>query len=311
VHLADRRLRLLIGIAISDSQLIRPTDEPEIAPVVFDWPSAVAEALKRRPELEQQRLLCKRRELELIAARNFLMPRLDAVGRYRVRGLGQRFAGGTGFLDSAWNQLGSFNFQEWEVGFEYALPVGFRQGHAAVQNAEFQIAHSKAILREQERQIIHDLGVQVSESARAYEQCQTNLNRYLAANDALNALEASRDAGLPVSLDQLLDIQRRLTEAQVRYYQSRLEYALALKNVHFEKGSLLEYSSIAVKGMPTILDDSGMVPPVEEELPQELEMDMPTEEATPTPAVKDAAYLESLQPMLEDAISPVVQDVSQ
>jgi hypothetical protein len=34
-------------------------------------------------EVRKQKWEIKRRELELIAARNFLLPRIDAVGRYR------------------------------------------------------------------------------------------------------------------------------------------------------------------------------------------------------------------------------------
>ncbi len=253
VQLAERRLRLLIGVPITEHELFRPIDEPEVAPVVFDWNSVVAESLRRRPELTEQRLLVKRRELELIAAKNFLSPQLDAVAKYRVRGMGHNLAGGStpssaGNLSSALDQLGTFNNREWTMGMEFSVPIGFRQAHAAVDNAEFMIARAKAILKEQERQVVHDLALMVAESTRAYEQTHTTLNRYLAARDAIDALEANRKAGLPVNLDQTLDAQRRLTEAQTQYFQSRVEYAIALKNIHFEKGSLLESNDIALYG---------------------------------------------------------------
>jgi hypothetical protein len=75
---------------------------------------------------------------------------------------------------------------------------------------------------------------------------KTNMNRYLAASDALEVLEANREAGLPVSVDQLLDVQRRLSEAQSRYFQSIAEYTIATKNVQFEKGTLLETVNLAI-----------------------------------------------------------------
>ncbi len=86
VQVAERRLRLLVGLPVNDGRTLRPSDDPEIAPVTFHWDSMVEESLKRRPEVRVQRLLVKRRELELIAAENFLAPRLDAVGTARVRG---------------------------------------------------------------------------------------------------------------------------------------------------------------------------------------------------------------------------------
>lgn len=242
VQAAERRLRLLIGLPITDKLLIRPSDNPSTAPIAFDWDSITIEAMRLRDELQQQRLVVQRRQMELLAARNFLMPQLDLVSIYRLRGLNQQLAGER----SAFEQLGSFDTQEYEAGIELVLPVGFRQGHAAVRNAQFQIARDKAILHEQERQVLHDLTATVAECDRALVQVETNLNRYLAARDALDALEASRQSGLPINLEQLLDAQRRVSESESRYHLSLSEYAVATKNVHFEKGTLLEFANLLV-----------------------------------------------------------------
>lgn len=237
VQAAERRLRLLVGLPITDTRLLRPSDDPSVAPLLFDWDAISIQAVQLRDELQQQRLVVKRRELELLAARNFLMPQLDLVSIYRIRGLDQRLAGS----NSAMRELGTMDFQEYEAGIELVLPIGFRQGHAAVRNAQIHIAREKAILVEQERQILHDLASVVAECDRARTQVETNLNRYLAARDALDALEANREAGLPVNLEQLLDAQRRVSESESRYYLSLTEYALATKNVQYEKGTLLQH----------------------------------------------------------------------
>ncbi len=251
VQAAERRLRLLIGLTVNDHQMLRPAGDPDLAPIVFDFESLVAESLYRRPELRRQRLLVKRRQMELIAARNYLSPQLDLIGRYRLRGLGHDLAGAERRLGlrSAFGELGTAEFREWELGVEFSLPIGFRQAHAAVQNAEIALARERAILREQERQVVHDLSAMVAEADRAWAQIETNLNRYLAARDAVEALQANREAGLPVNLEQVLDAERRMAEAQSRYYQARSEYAIAVKNVHLEKGSLFEYGGIMIAGM--------------------------------------------------------------
>jgi len=252
VQAAERRLRLLIGMPISDEMLIRPSETPSIAPIAFDWDSISVEAMQLRSELQQQRLVIQRRQMELLAARNFLMPQLDLISIYRVRGLEQQLAGD----NSAFQQLGNFDYQEYQAGVELVLPVGFRQGHAAVRFAQIQIARDKAILREQERQVLHDLTAIVADCDRSYVQVETSLNRYLAASDALDALEASRQAGLPVNLEQLLDAQRRVSEAESRYHLSLSEYAVATKNVHFEKGTLEEFANLLV------VDDPGAAAPM-------------------------------------------------
>lgn len=241
---SERRLRLLVGLPVSEGVLMRPTDEPITAPVIFDTDSLSAQAIRMRAELQEQRVLVKRREMELLAAKNFLLPSLDLISTYRVRGLGQDLAG-TG---SAFEEIGDMRFQEYQGGLEFRMPVGFRQANAAVQHAKLQIARDQALLREQERQVIHDLLGVVAETDRSYALAETSLNRYLAAKDALDSLEANREAGLPISLVQLLDTQRRVSESQIRYYLAVTEYMVALKNVQFETGSLLEDTQIMIAG---------------------------------------------------------------
>ena len=82
-----------MGIPISDGTLLRPVDELMMAKVVFDWNEVLVEALARRAELRQQQWRIQRGELRLAATRNFLLPRLDAVGRYRWRRPGARPVG--------------------------------------------------------------------------------------------------------------------------------------------------------------------------------------------------------------------------
>lgn len=249
VQVAERRLRLLIGRPVNGRNLLRPSSTPECAPLVWDWQMISCEALQTRPELRNQRLLIKKRQMELLAARNFLAPRLDAVGKYRVRGLGHDLMGDgkdtivNGVqLGSAWNELGNFNHQEWQLGMEFSMPLGFRRGHLAVQHAELQIARDMAILREQERQIIHDLSNAKAEMDRALEQREINLNRFMAAREAVQKLTETKSE----NLETLLDAQRRLLEAQSAYHLSAVEYEIAEKNVHLEKGSLLRRYDIAI-----------------------------------------------------------------
>jgi outer membrane protein TolC len=255
VLVTERRLRLILGLPITDDRLVRPADEPSLAPLLFDWNWASAEAVSRRTELQRQRLLVKRREMELLANRNFLLPRVDLVGRYRWRGLGNDLIGdtpttpdpadpnnyfGNGSLDNLFNG----DFQEGLVGGEMTLPVGFRRAYSAVQNSQLQLARECSILREQERQVTHDLSNALAELERAHELTHTTLNRLAAAERHVEILREKILKDLPVNLDQLFDAERRLADADIQHHRSRVEYALAIKNVHFEKGTLLDYGNV-------------------------------------------------------------------
>jgi outer membrane protein TolC len=244
VHTSERRLRLLLGLPINDGRLIRPSDEPPLASVVFDWDFALAEALERRVELRRQKWLIKRRELECVASENFTLPKLDAVGRYRWRGFGRNLLRyDSDFGDNAVRDLFGGDFQEWLVGAEFTVPLGNRKGFAAMRNAELQLARERAILREQEREVTLELSNMLAEKDRAYAVLQTNFNRRAAAKHELAALLAAfENENAPLHL--LLDAQRRVADAESQYARAIVEYALAVKNVHFEKGSLLDYNGV-------------------------------------------------------------------
>lgn len=246
VMTAERRLRLLLGQHINTGKLLRPSDEPILAQVSFDWDSILVEALTRRPEIRRQKWLVKQREQELIAAHNFLLPQFDAVGRYRFRGLGQGLLGYNANGDpfnNAFDNLMTGNYQEWQLGVEVSMPIGFRRAHAAVEFAELKMTRERVVLGEQEREIVHALSNAVSELGRAWKVIETTEDRRLASAAELESVQAAFDAD-KIGFDVLLESQRRFFTAEIDHYQALVDYSLAIRNVHYEKGSLLDYNEI-------------------------------------------------------------------
>ncbi|MEK6260499.1 MAG: TolC family protein [Planctomycetota bacterium] len=245
VYVVERRLRLLIGLPINDGRLIRPTEEPIKAKVVFNWEASLVEGLTRRAELRRHKWQIKKREAELEANKNFLKPQLDLIGRYRWRGFGKDLYpnSGTGRFNNATTDLFSGDFQEWQAGVELSFPIGYRQAYSAVRQSELQLARERALLHEHERAVIHDLSNAISEADRAYALVETNMNRRMAAAEQVAAVQTAFEAD-NATLDSLLDAQRRLSDADVSYYRSLVEYQLAVKNVQVEKGTLLDYNEI-------------------------------------------------------------------
>ena len=90
---AENRLRYIMGLSTSDGRVIRPTDKPTVAKVEFDWREITEEALGRNLDLRRQKWSIQQQELNLIAAKNLLMPRLDVNGTYRWLGLGDELFG--------------------------------------------------------------------------------------------------------------------------------------------------------------------------------------------------------------------------
>lgn len=257
VRVAERRLRLIMGLPITTGELIKPITEPVTAPIAYDWVTCTAEALNDRAELRRQRWQIKRRELELLASRNFLKPRLDLIARYRQRGFGHSLISQShqNFPDqlpgdpdndqfsSAFGNLARGENDEWQLGVEMEVPLGFRRAHSAVRNAELALAREVALLREQEQQVLYGLSNSVADVQRAFSVMTAQYNRLATAGEQVKVLTNRYSLGR-TNIDVVLESQRRLADSQIRFRQAQVEYMLALKNVHYEKGTLLAHNGV-------------------------------------------------------------------
>jgi len=251
VRISERKLRLVIGLPINDGTIISTADSASQAPFLYNWDEAIGEALTRREELRRQRWVIKQRELELIASRNFLKPQLDMVSQYRMRGVGQDLFGSP-LGPSASSTFG--NYQEWQLGLEYQMPVGFRRGNASVKNSQLALARESEILREQERAVHFGLSNAINESKRALDNLKLQEKRLVSIVEQLNAIEARSDSAETAELDVRLETHRRLLDARLRFHQAEVEYVLAVRNINVEKGSLLRYCNVYLNESATSSD---------------------------------------------------------
>lgn len=251
VRVCERRLRYLLGLPTSDGRLIRPADEPSLAKVVFNWEDVLPESINRRPELRRQRWAIKRDELALIGSRNFLLPKLDSFALYRVRGFGHELKDGPDGIDenSAFQDLLHGDHLEYEAGLQLSVPLGERQGHAAVRNAQLLLSRDRALLDDQERNVVLDVSNAMAEVDRAYQVAQTAFNRRMAAKADLSSTKAAYESD-KAPLDLYLDAQRRSAVAESQFFATLVEYTLAIKNLHYSKGSLLDYNEIYLSEGP-------------------------------------------------------------
>lgn len=257
---AENRLRWIMGLSSTDGRLVRPVDRPTIAKVDFDWREIMEEALARNLDLRRQKWRIKQREMELIAAKNLLLPRLDLNGTYRWLGLGDDLFGTRDnefdpsdpfslTNSSALQTLASGQFQEWQMGFQSTMTIGFRKELVQVRHYQLQLARERAKLQDEELEISHQLADAVRQLEYNYSITQTNFNRTLAADKQVEAQQAAYESGT-VTLDQLLEAQRRRAEAQASFFRTLLDYQRAIITVHYRKGSLLEYNNVYLQEGP-------------------------------------------------------------
>ncbi|HEY2893164.1 MAG TPA: TolC family protein [Pirellulales bacterium] len=258
---AENRLRYVMGIAVTDGRLILPIDKPTVAKVEFDWRETMEEAMSRSLDLRRQKWKIKQQELQVIAAKNLVMPRLDLNGTYRWLGLGdslldtgaQRFNPANpvqGLQNtSALGTLASGQFQEWALGMQATMPIGFRKELATVRFYQLSLARERARLQDEELEISHQVADALRQLELNYQLTETNFNRTLAADRQVEAVQAAFEAET-VTLDQLLEAQRRRSEAQTSYFRTLLDYQRAIITIHYRKGSLLEYDNVYLNEGP-------------------------------------------------------------
>lgn len=257
---AESRLRYVMGLAATDGRLIAPSTEPSIAKVSFDWNEIHSESLTRSVELRQQKWRIRQRELEVVASKNLLLPRLDLTARYRWLGLGDQlinsnyrpFTGEPGStLDGtdAFSTLASGDFQESQLGLQFQMPLGFRRELATVRNQQLLLARERSVLQDQELELSHQLAEAVRLLDTSYTLMQTGFNRVVAARRQVTAVLEAYKAGT-LTLDLVLDAQRREADAMTSAYRAQADYNRNIALVHFRKGSLLEYNNILLAEGP-------------------------------------------------------------
>jgi len=252
----ESRLRYLLGIAPTDGRLIMPVDAPTRARVEFDWNGINQEALIRSPELRRQRWRLEQNEIQVLAARNQLLPQLDLVALYRLLGQGDNLRigsrDGLNFNQdgsSAFDTLTEGDFAEWQLGFQYQQPIGYRAEMTQVRNTQLQLRRSQKRLEDLELEITHQLSSGFARLRDRYRIAQTQYNTLKAYRDQVKAAKVAYDQGT-ITLNIVLDAQSRQAQAESDYFRALLEYNLAIAEVHLRKGSLLEHDGVVLSEGP-------------------------------------------------------------
>ncbi len=250
LYRAEVILRRLMGLPSNDGYMLRPADEPPLAEFVPDWEMSLAEALTNRAELRRQKFNVKSLELQLRAARSLTRPQLNFVSGYRVNGFGDKLLsyhdndGKTAQgLNSAYETLTQGNQTGWNLGFQMAMPFGFRSAHAQVRNVELRLAKAREILAIQELDVSHEVAVAYQDLATNYTAAQANFNRLRASEKRVQVLTTRTEVGV-TRYDEALraTLARALSESA--FYTNLSNYAKSIAAFHFAKGDLLELNSV-------------------------------------------------------------------
>jgi hypothetical protein len=100
-----------------------------------------------------------------------------------------------------------------------------------------------------ELDVSHGLAKAVRNLDTQFQLSQTNANRWAASQKEVEAMEALYVGGR-VTLNDLLEAQRRRAIAQAAFWNSVSEYNKAIADLHTRKGSIMEYNGVCFQEGP-------------------------------------------------------------
>src|SRR5262249_36420863 len=119
---------------------------------------------------------------------DLLLPDLRLISRHSPNGLDTSLGGSL-------RRLADFAHNEWEVGLQFQMPIGFRAGHAEVTQAKLLLAQRYAFLRDQEAKVILSLQRSYRSVVQFREELRTRHSTRVAATTQLQALYERFKAG--------------------------------------------------------------------------------------------------------------------
>jgi len=264
----ERQLRNILGLPPADNRRIIPVTPPAEARLEPDWDSSLAQMVTFQPDIVQQQLLVRIAELQLLVARNQLLPQLNLSVLYQLNGLGQQLDNAEAVMTGATikalepvvaakeraagllSNAGYYNnFRTWQVGFSFQMPLGMRSPLANTRSAQYVLLRQRAYLQQIVHQTTHSLARFFLEVDANYKQFKTASRLRAAAAQRLEAQRAYYEEGR-ITIDRFLDAVSQYAQAVAQEAQFKTTYNISIVALEEAKGTLLAYNNIAVAEGP-------------------------------------------------------------
>lgn len=214
------------------------TSAPPEDGVPVDLDGKVARALARRPEVRRQELVIENLQLEEIAARNGLLPRLDVVGSLgwtgvsgtgvgpNIRGpLPPRLRGDT-FFDSFQGFFTPNGNTSWSLGLRLQMPLGNHDALARLEQTRLRTDQERVRLTLLKNQVSADVQTAFQDMTATWVQLLAAEEQVALAREQLAAMERQFAAGL-ATVRTLLEVQDQLARAEDVRVRAAADYSIA------------------------------------------------------------------------------------
>ncbi len=245
-------------------------------------------ALENRPEVSQATKELKAASVKADVSKNELLPVVNFILGTYVSGL----HGGGAFMPAYSNQF-NLGRPSYSTGLTFDMPIGNRAAKSRLQQRRLEIRQMTNQLQNTVANVRADVEIAVREVATTHREMQSRYHAMMADEAEIQYL-TERWRLLPgdqqvagVVLDNLLNAQERLADAEYGFANALVAYNVALVKLKWATGTLLNYQDLQQTvvnqdGLPTLTfgqPGSEPTPPVAGPMP----VAGPTPAATPMP----------------------------
>lgn len=243
---AEARLRALVNspmLGEYESEELVPMEQPTFEIVPVDLHGAVAEALQNRPDIHQAIKQIKAASVRLGMAKHEVLPVLNLVTNAYVAGLAPN-----GEVGDAWTNQFNQGEPGYSIGLQYEVPLGNRAARARRDRRCQELQQLRHQYQVTVQTVQLETKVAVREVGTSQKELLSKFQVVAAREQQLDQL-VKRWERLPneevttsLILDNILQAQTSLAQAEFEYLQSQITYNLSLVNLRRATGTLFQAS---------------------------------------------------------------------
>ena len=204
----------------------------------FSLKDCIQDALILRPEIRQAQLQLRKNELDVVASRNGMLPKLDFFITL----------GKTGYSDSFKSSEPSFRHKEpfdSTVGFIYEYNIGRRAEKAKLRKDKLNVLIRKEAIKNLEQIVKEDVIKAYVEIKRAKEQLSATSATAQKQEEKLRVENVKFNVGKTTAF-QVAQAQRDLTEAKLAQVKAIISFTVAKSQLLRATGLLLKFRGIEI-----------------------------------------------------------------
>ncbi len=219
--------------------VIEPTEKLVALPESFNLQGSWRKGLSQRPDLIEQRLAVDKQSYVVRFQHNQIFPQLDLIGTAGYNASGREFSG-------ALNQFVNRDNPFWSYGAQMTIPLTQRTARNNYRAAKATKEQIELQTKQLEQNIMITIENSIANANTAFQRVDATREARIYAEAALDAERKKLESGKSTSF-VVLQLTRDLTSARSSEISALANYNIALAQLAFDEGSILERRHVTLE----------------------------------------------------------------